>query len=137
MCRTGTGDFNLSQESLTSPEALALLRTLHTDHPALYEEFTQGRKAVDTNPVEEDAYADPVDDDCDVPVKVLVEHIASAGAVVAETFAVAEDGGLVRAGNAEMSDAEEEDEVPAPVLGRGKRSKFANKLYTGPAWEGH
>ncbi|KAJ7149283.1 hypothetical protein C8R43DRAFT_828505, partial [Mycena crocata] len=35
MCRTGTGDFNLSYASLTSPEALALLRNLPKDNPAL------------------------------------------------------------------------------------------------------
>ncbi|KAJ7161555.1 hypothetical protein C8R46DRAFT_1222674 [Mycena filopes] len=139
MCRTGTGDFNLSQESLTSPEALALLRTLNVDHPALYQEFTQGKRvdavAADSTP-EEEAYSEPVEDDCDVPVKVLAEHIASGSAVVAANFAVNADGGLVGGGNAEMSDAEEEEEVPKP-LGRGKRTRVTNRFYTGPAWEEH
>ncbi|KAJ7015968.1 hypothetical protein C8F04DRAFT_1283555 [Mycena alexandri] len=139
MCRTGTGDFNLSQESLTSPEALALLRTLHVDYPALYQEFTQGStksQAVDTNSVEEASFSQALDDHCDVPVEVLAAHIASGNAVIAGNFAVGEDGGLARADNAKTSDAEEEEEVPEPILGRGHRQKRPNRLY-GAAWEQH
>jgi ABC-type transporter Mla maintaining outer membrane lipid asymmetry ATPase subunit MlaF len=76
-------------------------------------------------------------DDCDVPVDVVVAHITSATSAIADNFAVADDGSIMRAGNAEMSDAEEEEAVLPTVLGRGQRKKIGARRYNGPAWEGH
>ncbi|KAJ7219614.1 hypothetical protein C8J57DRAFT_1254489 [Mycena rebaudengoi] len=59
-------------------------------------------------------------DDCDVPVDVVVAHITSATSAIADNFAVANDGSIMLAGNAEMSDAEEEEAVLPTVLGRGQ-----------------
>ncbi|KAJ7199751.1 hypothetical protein C8J57DRAFT_1261701 [Mycena rebaudengoi] len=71
-------------------------------------------------------------DDCDVPVDVIVAHVTSATSAIADNFAVADDGSIMRAGNAEMSDAEEEDAVLPAVLGCGQRKKFGARRYNGP-----
>ncbi|KAJ7668614.1 hypothetical protein DFH06DRAFT_916448, partial [Mycena polygramma] len=61
MCRVG--DFDLSQASLTSPEALGRLRRLREENPALHAELTQSAPdalaVVPTSNVEEDMF--PVD----------------------------------------------------------------------------
>ncbi|KAJ7260150.1 hypothetical protein C8J57DRAFT_1233164 [Mycena rebaudengoi] len=70
-------------------------------------------------------------DDCDVPVDVVVAHVTSATSAIADNFAVADDGSIMRAGNAEMSDAEEDAVLPT-VLGCGQRKKFGARRYNGP-----
>ncbi|KAJ7906549.1 hypothetical protein B0H13DRAFT_2333397 [Mycena leptocephala] len=46
------------------------------------------------------------------------------------------NGGIVRSGEAETSDAEEESDAPM-VLGWGQRRKIVARRYHGPAWEKH
>jgi hypothetical protein len=82
-------------------------------------------------------YLEPVYDDCDVPLKVLAAHLVSGSAVIADNFAVTEDGSLVRAGNAENSDAEEETDIAPLDLGRGKRQRIATRRFQGAMWEEH
>ncbi|KAF8174979.1 hypothetical protein K438DRAFT_2047775 [Mycena galopus ATCC 62051] len=72
-------------------------------------------------------------DNCDVPLDVVVGYLnRSSGAT---NFAVGDDGGITRSGNAEASDAEEDDSVDAapPVLGRGQRKKIPTSRYEGAA----
>jgi hypothetical protein len=151
MCHIG--EFNMSQGSLTSPAALAALRSLPKDNPRLYGELSQTTVEKDeaeddlivasagvSSDVGEEPYSNLFYDDCDVPVDVVVAHIASGSTTVADNFVVAADSGIVRAGNAENSDAEEEAAVfvAAPVnIGRGQCKKFGSKRYDDAAWEGH
>ncbi|KAJ6506497.1 hypothetical protein C8R45DRAFT_922675 [Mycena sanguinolenta] len=77
------GPWNLSQASLTLPEALAGLRNLRTTNPALHAALTQTSETDPTSEKpdhgdSEDPYqgAD-VYDDCDVPLEVVSAHLAS------------------------------------------------------------
>jgi hypothetical protein len=137
MCRVGT--WNLSHASLTSPEALAGLRELRTTNPALHAALTQTDTiAADGNDDgEEDPYSGPdVYDDCDIPLAVVSDHLRSGGSSVSANFSIGDEGGIVRSGNAEVSDAEEESNAPV-VLGRGQRRKMPATRYQGPVWEEH
>ncbi|KAF7371545.1 DDE superfamily endonuclease [Mycena venus] len=139
LCRVG--DFNRSQASLTSPEALGRLRHLRQDNPELYAELTQSGDAVTTIPVSEieeaPFFEQDVYDDCDVPLKVVSDLLAAGSSSVTAGFAVSENGGLARSGDAEKSDAEEEPAPPPATLGRGQRRKIATSRYQGPLWEEH
>ncbi|KAJ6529677.1 hypothetical protein B0H19DRAFT_1082786 [Mycena capillaripes] len=120
--------------SLTSPEALAALRELRTTNPALHAALAQEQPPTDDGDDGDDPYPDAdVYDDCDIPLEVVSEHLSSGGAGVADNFAVSDDGGITRSGNAEASDAEEEP----VVLGRGQRRKIVARRYQGPIWEEH
>ncbi|KAJ6561308.1 hypothetical protein B0H10DRAFT_2041511 [Mycena sp. CBHHK59/15] len=143
MCRVG--NWNLTHASLTSPEALAGLRELRTTNPALHAALTQ-TTGTDPTPTDndngdddEDPYPDPdVYDDCDIPLNVVSDHLLSGGSSIAANFAVDENGGIARSGNAETSDAEaEESDEALVVLGRGQRRKIVARRYQGPAWEEH
>ncbi|KAJ6526449.1 hypothetical protein B0H19DRAFT_1275799 [Mycena capillaripes] len=82
----------------------------------------------------DDPYPDAdVYDGCDIPLEVVSEHLSSGGAGVADNFAVSNDGGITRSGNAEASDAEEEP----VVLGRGQRKKIVACRNKGQIWEEH
>ncbi|KAF7366573.1 DDE superfamily endonuclease [Mycena sanguinolenta] len=141
MCRVGK--WNLSYASLTSPEALAGLRDLRKTNPALHEALTQ-TSATDlpvVDSTEEEAYTTrEVYDDCDIPLDVVSDHLLSGHSAVTKNFAIADDGGISRSGNAEASDAEDNEEsvdaVPL-VLGRGQRKKIPARRYLGPIWEEH
>ncbi|KAJ6458532.1 hypothetical protein C8R45DRAFT_1183546 [Mycena sanguinolenta] len=79
---------------------------------------------------EEEAYANrEVYDDCDVPLGIVSAHLLSS---VETNFAVGDNGGITRSGNAE---AEDEDNMP-PVLGRGQRKKVPTRRYQGPVLGG-
>ncbi|KAJ6623830.1 hypothetical protein B0H10DRAFT_2213202 [Mycena sp. CBHHK59/15] len=85
--------------------------------------FTQDDAAapVAASDVEEEPFLDvDVYDDCDIPFDVA-------------------SGGLARAGDAEKSDAEAEEEAPiAPVaLGRSQRKKMGTMRYQAALWEEH
>ncbi|KAJ7468435.1 hypothetical protein B0H11DRAFT_1640333, partial [Mycena galericulata] len=70
MCRAG--DYNFSQASLTSPEALERLIRLPDENPVLHAELTQGVAAVPTSDVEEEPFLNvDVYDDCDIPLDVV------------------------------------------------------------------
>ncbi|KAJ7473132.1 hypothetical protein B0H11DRAFT_1635825, partial [Mycena galericulata] len=127
MCRAG--DYNFSQASLTSPEALERLIRLPDENPDLHAELTKGVAPAPTSDVEEEPFLSvDVYDDCDIPLDVVSGLLVSGGSSIAENFAVDENGGLTRAGDAEKSDAEAEEAVPA-VLGRGQRKKIGNMRY--------
>ncbi|KAJ6548589.1 hypothetical protein B0H19DRAFT_1299413 [Mycena capillaripes] len=82
----------------------------------------------------DDPYPDAdVYDDCNIHLEVISEHLWPGGAGVTDNFAVSDDGGITRSGNAEASDAEEEP----VVLGRGQRRKIVAHRYQGPIWEEH
>ncbi|KAJ6558715.1 hypothetical protein B0H10DRAFT_1846509 [Mycena sp. CBHHK59/15] len=144
MCRVGP--WNLSQASLTSPEALAGLRELRTTNPALHAALMQ-TTGTDPTPADSTANADDDDDpyqeldvydDCDIPLDVVSGHLLSGRASVAANFAVDAQGGITRSGQAETSDAEpEESDEALVVLGRGQRRKIVARRYQGPAWEEH
>ncbi|KAJ7753269.1 hypothetical protein B0H16DRAFT_1723303 [Mycena metata] len=142
LCRVG--EWNLSQASLTSPAALAALRELCTTNPTLYDALNQTSTStvIVGGEIEEPAFPTNVYDDCDVPLDVVADAVASGGSDIAANFTVGEDGGVARSRNAEASDAEDEEsdlEVDSePVaLGRGQRKKFVARRYQGPAWEEH
>jgi hypothetical protein len=132
MCRVGK--WNRSQASLTSSEALTGLRELRTVNPTLHAALTQEQSADDGDDGD-DPYPDvDVYDDCDIPLDVVSSHLSLGGSGVAENFSIGEDGGIARSGNAEASDAEEEEPV---ILGRGQRKKTVARRYQGPVWEEH
>ena len=69
-------------------------------------------------------------------------YLVSNGSAIATNFAVGDDGRITRSGNAEASDAEDDDEdEPAgaarPVLGCGRRKKIPTRRYEGGVWEEH
>ncbi|KAF8135952.1 hypothetical protein K438DRAFT_1997083 [Mycena galopus ATCC 62051] len=135
MCRVG--DFNLSQASLTSAEALAALRHLPTENLTLYAALTQ--TSADTDSVtpagDENLFRDvDVYGDCDLPLDVVAQYITSGGSSVPDLFSVGEDGSLARGDDAEKLDPE--GETPA-VLGRVQRKKIAVKCYQAPIWDDH
>ncbi|KAJ6537600.1 hypothetical protein B0H10DRAFT_1971726 [Mycena sp. CBHHK59/15] len=135
MCRTG--DYNFSQASLTSPEALERLRRLPDVNSVLHTELTQETAAVPASDVEEEPFLNlDVYDDCDIPLDVVSGLLLSGGSSIAANFAVNQDGGLARAGDAEKSDAETDEAAPV-VLGRGQRKKIVNTRYEASLWEGH
>ncbi|KAF7331324.1 hypothetical protein MKEN_00009900 [Mycena kentingensis (nom. inval.)] len=136
------GELNCSQESLTSPSTIAMLRRLSKDRPELHAEFT--RMTAEEEPevetpavtgVEEQAYSpEAVYDDCDTPLSVAVAVVQG---VVPAGFEVADDGGISRGGDVETLDVDMA-EVPAPVeLGRGKRKRQRSKRYSAGEWEEH
>ncbi|KAJ6549874.1 hypothetical protein B0H19DRAFT_1159936 [Mycena capillaripes] len=131
MCRIG--NWNRSQASLTSPEALAGLRELRTTNPALHAALTHEQPADDGDDGDDPYPGVDVYDDCDIPLEVVLGHLSSGGSGIADNFAVGDDGGITRSGNAEASDAEDEP----VVLGRGQRKKTVARRYQGPIWEEH
>jgi hypothetical protein len=117
---------------------LRRLRRLREENPALYAELTQA-DVVTAPPVSdvEEAFNElNVYNDCDIPLNVVSGLMASGTSSVAAVFTVGEDGGLVRAGDSEKSDAESEAPPSAP-LGRGQRKKIGTSRYQGPLWEEH
>ncbi|KAJ6458729.1 hypothetical protein C8R45DRAFT_942566 [Mycena sanguinolenta] len=78
------------------------------------------------------------------PKKIMVYndsgYFFSNGSSIASNFAVGDDGGITRSGNAEASDAEAEEEpadATAPVLGRGRRNRVPTRRYEGAVWDEH
>ncbi|KAJ6467732.1 hypothetical protein C8R45DRAFT_938388 [Mycena sanguinolenta] len=70
--------------------------------------------------------------DCDVPLDVGSGYFVSNGSSVANNFAVGDDGGIARLGNAEASDAEDEEkpvDAAAPAPGHGRRNRVPTRRY--------
>jgi hypothetical protein len=76
MCRVG--EFNCSQASLTSREALSALRQLPKTNPSLYEQFNgiYDNSAAPADGVEPE-FSEGIDiiDDSDIPVDVIASQI--------------------------------------------------------------
>ncbi|KAJ7702622.1 hypothetical protein B0H16DRAFT_1748176 [Mycena metata] len=133
------GEFNCSQESLTSPAALAALRDLPNTNPALYAEF-MGTLAPVEDLFEENIFApeeENFNDESDVPVDVVIDHVINRGlSNLPPGFSVAEDGSVVRNGAAEDDELNiEVDDLPLS-LRRPKRVDKKNTRY-GDDWEEH
>lgn len=126
--------WNLSHASLTFPEALAGLRELRTTNPALHKALNSADPVQVTADSDKELYNDAQEDDCDVPLDVLSDHLLSGGSSVADNFVVGEDGGISRSGNADESEAEDECNE---LLGRGQRKRIPVWRYQGSAWEEH
>lgn len=77
---------------------------------------------------------DIINDSCDVPIDVIVEHIITEGQSEIDGLVVDERGNLARSTEAEKMDAD--TERPAEHLGRGKRTKTTSRWY-GKDWEFH
>jgi hypothetical protein len=125
--RCRIGDFNCSQGSLTSANALAALRELPQSNPNLHNALTKSELNCDDE-AEPDFSEDndTVEDDSDIPVAVVAAHVISGGAEVLEGFGVNEVGSLVC--SAAVEDIGEGDDVAASpaqpqVMGRGHRRK--------------
>ncbi|KAJ7174864.1 hypothetical protein C8R46DRAFT_1031457 [Mycena filopes] len=140
MCRVA--EWNLSQASLTYPAALAALRNLRNTHPALHAALNQTAVAIPDDEITKEVFteSDLRDDDSDIPLNVVTGLLRSGDALtVTPNFAIAEAGGITRAGDAELPDAEQsEEEISEPqARGRGQRKKIAACRYLGSAWEEH
>ena len=120
MCRVG--EFDCSQESLTSRQALAMLCELQRMNLELYNKITS--QEVPTLSGDEEptfsAHAD-LSDGTDIPTDILIDHIISDGIQVKAGFVVDAEGLVMReniAEELEMEVAEDSDEVitmPAQV----------------------
>ncbi|KAF8144186.1 hypothetical protein K438DRAFT_1783058 [Mycena galopus ATCC 62051] len=94
--------------------------------------FGNRRSAKEAPFFEHDVY-----DDCDIPLDVVSGLLAAGSSTVTTGFAVSENGGLARSGDAEKSDAEEEIVPSLAPLGRGQRKTIGTSRYRGPLWEEH
>ncbi|KAJ6561802.1 hypothetical protein B0H19DRAFT_1068528 [Mycena capillaripes] len=65
----------------------------------------------------------------DIPLDVVSVLPAASSASVTTGFAVSENGGLARSGDAEKSDAEEEAVPSSAPLGSGQRKKIGTSLW--------
>ncbi|KAF7307652.1 hypothetical protein MIND_00560500 [Mycena indigotica] len=141
MCEVG--DFNCSQESLTSPSTLAKLRRLSKEHPSLHAELTRATEndtpeiiAPTSTGVDEEIYSrETVYDDSDTPIEVAFTIVQ--GKTSSTTFVVGDDGGIQRDDDAETLELDVDDLVAEEPqeLGRGRRRKTTNKLYSARLWE--
>src|SRR5215471_18894397 len=125
MCKVG--EFNCSQASLTSGEALNALRQLPKTNPSLYKQFTgecEDKANLEDETEPEFSADDDTNDDSDIPIDVIVSQIAEGE--IGPGFEASADGRIERTGLAEDVDVE----IPVAVtmdesliLGRGKREK--------------
>ncbi|KAJ6606756.1 hypothetical protein B0H10DRAFT_1956845 [Mycena sp. CBHHK59/15] len=137
------GPFNCSHASLTSTAALAALRDLRKTNLALHCELT-GEAEAREEIVNEDLFAEneedlTYNDESDVPIEVLINHVTSGGvAPLPDGFVVGEDGDLAR--NEASEDPELDvvaDDLPLAVR-RAKRATKAPTQYGGDEmWEEH
>ena len=137
LCRVG--NFKLSQQSLTSPEALAALRELPKSNPALYREFVGLDEPVE-EPVgeSEDEFSDDVEDASDIPVDVVSTLVTSGSTHLEEGFRIDDEGCVVRVAEVEDAEAGEEAVAEPEPVGRGHRKKKATVPWGGVAvWERH
>ncbi|KAJ6458295.1 hypothetical protein C8R45DRAFT_1110204 [Mycena sanguinolenta] len=95
-------EFSLPIQSKTNPALHeALIQTSVIDLPAV-------------NAKEEAYTTREAYDDCDSPL--VSDHLRSGGSSVASNFTVSDDGGIARSGNAEASDAEDDEGMLHPLL---------------------
>ncbi|KAJ6523242.1 hypothetical protein DFH09DRAFT_1330120 [Mycena vulgaris] len=138
MC--AAGEFNCSQASLTSPAALAALRELPKTNPALHLELTgQTHPTIEID--KEDLFSKDEEnlynDESDVPVEVVINHVTSRGAAALPAgFATTDDGSIARIGAAEDTELDVNvDDLPLAVR-RPKRSEKKVARFGGEgAWE--
>lgn len=91
MCRVGK--FNLSHACITSQDTLSVLRNLHKTHPVLFEEFTSDESSGPTSDLaEEPEFTETPDDNSDIPVPELVNHLTSRS--TNELVGISEEGEL-------------------------------------------
>jgi len=119
MCRIG--DFNCSQESLTSREALSALCDLLRTNPDLHKEIASQEEPEPTGKDESTFSLDhELLDDTDIPTDVVIDHVVSDGKQVEQGFMVDGNGIVTRdsvAEELEMGDAGNDVEA---VCGRGQ-----------------
>jgi hypothetical protein len=131
------GQFNCSQSSLTSQAALAALRDLPNTNPALYLELSGSTKLPeeidkgDLFSANDEAF--DYNDESDVTVNVVVDHVMSGGVGAPAGFALTDDGSLIRNGAAEDSEVNVIDDLPLAV--RPRRGEKKNTLYHADIWE--
>lgn len=135
MCRIG--NFNASQASMTSADALTALRNLPKSNPTLYEQFTGVAEDTTAIGLEEPAFFEneAVDDDSDIPMDVILSHIMEEG--LGHGFEVNDEGRVERTGIAEDVETEIAAIAAPLILGRGKRTKTTSTRYNTLAWEQH
>ena len=136
MCRIG--DFNASQASLTSADALTALRNLPRSNPALYKQFTgEAEGTITINEPEEQAFSEneAVEDDSDIPMDVILSHIMEED--LGHGFEANDEGQIERTGIAEDVESEVAAVAAPLILGRGKRTKTTSTRYNTLAWEQH
>ncbi|KAF5384182.1 hypothetical protein D9615_003148 [Tricholomella constricta] len=147
MCRAG--EFNLSYESLTSPATRETLRNLPITDPEFFAELTRPRSRVPILSEEdvtiEDAEVFELDvplDDSVVPHEAVINDLHGTLPTTNDQHFVRGEDGVVSAAEAEEVLVEEvEGEVLDTTgavieeLGRGKRKKLRNALYTTEAFK--
>jgi len=132
------GNFNLSQQSLTSPEALAALRELPKLNPVLYRELVGLDKPVEEPVRSESEFSDDVEDASDIPVDVVLALVTSGSTHVEEGFKIDDEGRVVRVAEVENAEAGEEAAAEPEPVGRGHQKKKATMPWGGVAiWERH
>ncbi|KAF5372041.1 hypothetical protein D9615_008034 [Tricholomella constricta] len=145
MCRVG--DLNLSYESLTSPATREILQNLPSTDPNFFAELTRPRSRVPILSIEdvlvEDAEISEVDipvDDSVVPHEAVVDDLHGELPETDDQHFVRGADGVISAAEAEEVLIEEVEGVlldttgaVAQDLGRGKRKKLRNGLYTAEA----
>ncbi|KAJ6615663.1 hypothetical protein B0H10DRAFT_2255135 [Mycena sp. CBHHK59/15] len=137
------GPFNCSHASLTSTAALAALRDLPKTNCALHCELT-GEAEAREEIVNEDLFAEneedlTYNDESDVPIEVLINHVTSGGvAPLPDGFVVGEDGDLARNGAAEDPELDVVADDLLLAVRRPKRATKAPTQYGGDEmWEEH
>ena len=136
MCRIG--NFNASQASLTSADALTALRNLPRSNPALYKQFTgEAEGTIMINEPEEQAFSENevVEDDSDIPMDVILSHIMEED--LGHGFEANDEGQIERTGIAEDVESEVAAVAALLILGHGKRTKTTSTRYNTLAWEQH
>jgi hypothetical protein len=132
MCKAG-GEFNLSFESLTSRDALHLLRDVEKNDPDTWKKISS-RENLEKEP-EEQPFSAIEEDDSNVPVAVLEEYLMSDHQVLRDGYAIGQEGDIL----ANQASEQYGEEIEAEALvededleefGRGKRRRVANQQYS-------
>ncbi|KAF8213892.1 hypothetical protein K438DRAFT_1927146 [Mycena galopus ATCC 62051] len=90
------------------------------------------KTTVPVSEIEAPFFEHDVYDDCDIPLDIVSGLLAAGSSSVTAGFAVSENGGLARSGDAEKSDAEEEAVPSLAPLGRAQRKRIGTSRYRGP-----
>ena len=119
----------LRELEVTDPEFYAELTTMRCDETAPPENVAQPEDVVDR--------AEEHDDDCDVPIKVVIE--AMTGKNIRKGFASGENGGIASTCAAEEfeDDVSVDNHAYDEELGRGKRQRRPNTLYSSRSFWRH
>ncbi|KAJ7843901.1 hypothetical protein B0H14DRAFT_3868461 [Mycena olivaceomarginata] len=128
------GPFNCSQASLTSPQALEALRNLPNTHPALHMELTAQKTPLAEEIVEPAFPSDDLsyEDESDVPVEVVRNHVVAAGtAALPAGFVCNSSGDLERSSAAEDTELDVNPAYLPLATRRAKRNAKAPSRYGG------